>query len=92
VGPGERHHRHRWRRQRPLARPSRLHCGRRPRNSDRRQRAELPDGAHPRNLLFICAARHDLADLRLPVRRQPGLQRRPWPGVDLLGPAARRIL
>ena len=89
-GRPERHDRHRRRDQRPVARPPRLHRGRRPRPADRRRRAQLPDRAHPRNLLLLCAARHDLADLRLSVHRQPGLQRRPRPGVTSSRPGCTR--
>ena len=54
--------------------------------------AQLPQGAHPRNLLRLRAQQADHADRGLPVRHQSRLQRRPRPGPCLLGEAARGVL
>ena len=78
--------------QRAVARPPRLHRRRRARPADRRRAAQLPQGAHPRNLLRLCAQQGDHADGGLPVRHQSRLQCRPRPGPCILREAARRVL
>ena len=53
--------------------------------------AQLPQGAHPRDLLRLCAHQADHADGGLPVRHQSRLQCRPRPGPCVLRAAARRV-
>src|SRR4030088_18941 len=92
MGQSRRRDRARRRDQRAFQGPPRLHRGRRARAPDRRWPAQLSTGANPRNLLCVRTQQSAHPYRRLSTHHQSRLQRRPRAGLDLLRPAARRVL
>src|SRR3979411_1111019 len=92
MGQSRRRDRARRRDQRAFQGPPRLHRGRRARAADRRWPAQLSTGANPRNLLCVRTQQSAHPYRRLSTHHQSRLQRRPRAGLDLLRPAARRVL
>src|SRR3977135_1657214 len=92
MGQSRRRDRARRRDQRAFQGPPRLDRGRRARAPDRRWPAQLSPGANPQNVLCVRTQQGAHPYRRLSTHHQSRLQRRPRAGLDLLRPAARRVL